>query len=355
MRLSQLAEKVACQVIGDGEIEITGVAPIESAGFGEITFVSNRKYIKYLAGAQASAVIVADPTLVPPHMSGLCSINPYLTFAEILDLYHPQLQQLTDWSGIHPTAVLAPSAVIGRDTTIGPFSVVADGAVIEEGVVIHAHCVIYSKAFIGKKSLIHSHCIVREGCRIGANVILQNNVTIGADGFGYAKREDGSWKKIVQTGNVILEDDVEVGAGSSIDRATIGATIVRRGAKIDNLVQIGHGSEVGEDTLLCAQVGLAGSSQVGRDVILSGQVGVAGHLKIGDGVIATAQTGIPSSVEAKRVVSGYPAIDNRDWLKSAALFAQLPKMNKEVSKLKEEIVKLNAQINQLLENEENNA
>ncbi len=171
---------------------------------------------------------------------------------------------------------------------------------------------------------------------------MQNHVTVGSDGFGFAKNNDGGWFKIPQAGIVVIEDDVEIGAGSTIDRATIGVTVVGKGTKLDNLVQIGHGSTVGENTLLCAQVGLAGSSQIGNEVILSGQVGVAGHLTIGDKVIATAQTGIPSSVESGKIISGYPAIDNRDWLRSSAVFAQLPKLQKEIRQLKEEINKLNA-------------
>lgn len=351
MKLGQIAAQVNCPVSGNGDLVITGVAPIETAGPGEITFVSNRKYIKHLATSQASAVIVSQAEIIPSQMSGLISGNPYLTFAEILELFAPPRINTTN---IHATAVISPSARLGRDVTIGPYVVIGDQAVIQDGVTILAHSVIYPEAVIGSNAFIHAHCIVRERCRVGARVILQNNVTIGADGFGYAKRNDGSWKKIVQTGVVLIEDEVEVGAGATIDRATIGATIVRRGAKIDNLVQVGHGSQVGEDTLLCAQVGLAGSSHIGNQVILSGQVGVAGHLKIGDGVIATAQTGIPNSVEEKQVISGYPAINNRDWLKSSALFAQLPKINKEVIKLKAEMAKLHAHIGQFLKSKENN-
>ena len=217
--------------------------------------------------------------------------------------------------------------------TIGPFTVIDRGAVIGDDVTILSHCHIYPEAVIGNGVMIHSHSVIREGCRLGNRVVVQNGAVIGSDGFGYAKRPDGTWHKIPQTGTVVIDDDVEIGSGSTIDRATLGTTVIRRGSKIDNLVQIGHGSSVGENTLLCAQVGLAGSTDVGNNVILSGQVGAAGHLRIGDGVIATAQSGIPNSVADGKVISGYPAIDNRNWLKSSAVFTALPQLLREVRRL----------------------
>jgi UDP-3-O-[3-hydroxymyristoyl] glucosamine N-acyltransferase len=190
--------------------------------------------------------------------------------------------------------------------------------------VLLAHVVIYRGAKIGDNFFAHAHAVVREHCQVGNNVILQNGVVIGADGFGFAKDDSGKWCKIVQSGPAVIEDDVEVQANACVDRASVGETHIARGTKIDNLVQVGHGSTVGEDTLLCAQVGLAGSTEVGNRVILAGQVGVAGHCKIGDGATATAQSGIPNDVAADAVVSGYPAIDNKLWLKCAAVFKKLP-------------------------------
>ncbi|MEO6726620.1 MAG: UDP-3-O-(3-hydroxymyristoyl)glucosamine N-acyltransferase [Blastocatellia bacterium] len=346
MKLAELASRLNCSTIGDPKIEITGLAPIEAAKAGELTFFNNRKYKRHLETTAASAIIAASADDVPAGKSGIISSNPYLTFAEAMALFYPILHQAR---GIHPSAVVSASAVIGKRVAIGPFVTVGDEVKLGDDVTIFDHCSIYPEAEISDQVLIHSHCIVREGCRIGARVILQNNVTIGSDGFGFAKRPDNSWFKIPQAGIVIIEDDVEIGAGSTIDRATIGATVIGKGTKLDNLVQVGHGSTVGENTLLCAQVGLAGSTQVGNEVILSGQVGAAGHLKIGDRVIATAQTGIPNSVEADKVVSGYPAIDNRDWLKSSAIFARLPQIQKEIRALKEEVRNLKA----LLEKERN--
>lgn len=340
MKLGEIAQQLNCTLVGDADIEITDLAPIENAQVGHLTFLSNKKYRRFLTTTQAAAIITATAEELPAGKSGLISPTPYLAFAEAMWLFYPWL---SPQAGIHPLAIISPSATIGARVSIGPFSVIGDETKIEDDVIILSHCVIYPKVLLRYQTLVHSHCIVREGCQIGSRVILQNNVVIGSDGYGYAKRPDNSWFKIPQAGIVIIEDDVEIGAGSTIDRATIGATVIGRGTKIDNLVQIGHGSRVGEDTLLCAQVGLAGSSQVGNEVILSGQVGVAGHLQIGDRVVATAQTGIPSSVEPGRVVSGYPAINNRDWLRASAVFAQLPQLQKDVRALKAELDTLRAE------------
>ena len=221
-----------------------------------------------------------------------------------------------------------PSARVAAGAHIGPYVVIDEEVEIGKNAVLLAHTVIYRGAKIGDNFFAHSHAIVREFCRIGNNVVLQNGVVVGSDGFGFAKDVNGHWHKIVQSGPTVIEDDVEIQANACIDRASVGETRIARGAKIDNLVQVGHGSKVGEDTLLCAQVGLAGSSDVGRNVILAGQVGVAGHCKIGDGAIATAQSGIPNDVPAKAVVSGYPAIDNKLWLRCVAVFNRLPDIAK---------------------------
>ncbi len=340
MKLKEIAEVLNCRVIGDAEVEVTGVAPIESAQSGQITFLSNRKYKRFLATTHASAIILEDENDLPPAKLGLVSPAPYLSFAKAMILFHPATRQET---GIASSAIISPTAIIGHNVSVGAFSVIGDNVTIGNNVSILSHCAVYPSARIGDNVLIHSHSIVREGCVIGDRAILQNHVVVGGDGFGYAKQPDNSWLKIPQAGMVIIEEDVEIGAGSTIDRAAVGATIVGKGTKIDNLVQIGHGSAIGKNTLLCAQVGLAGSTRVGNEVILSGQVGAAGHLEIGDRVIATAQTGIPSSVAPGKIISGYPALDNRDWLKSSALFAQLPKLQREIRELKERLSRLEEQ------------
>jgi UDP-3-O-[3-hydroxymyristoyl] glucosamine N-acyltransferase len=329
MKLSQLAELLHARLENASpDTEITGVAGIEEAQPGYVTFVANPKYAAAARTTRASAVIVAeDFAAIPAAM--LRAKNPYYTFARAIELFY---QPPTYEPGIHPTAVVRPSAKIGARAHIGPYVVICEDVEIGEDAVLLAHAVVYRGARIGKKFLAHSHSVVREHCRIGDNVILQNGVVIGADGFGFAKDDTGHWYKIVQSGPAILEDDVEVQANACVDRASVGETRIARGARIDNLVQVGHGSRVGENTMLCAQVGLAGSTEVGKNVILAGQVGVAGHCKIGDGAIATAQSGIPNDVAAGAVVSGYPAIDNKLWLRCVAVFQKLPDISKALRK-----------------------
>lgn len=342
MKLGELVDALGgCRLDGEPGLEIRGVATIELAEAGEVTFLSNPKYRRHLSTTRASAVILDHEMPLPPHLSGIRSDHPYLSFAHALSLFRPPPPPLR---GIHPTAQIARSAELGADVTLGPFVVIGEGVRIGPRANLHSCCTVYDGAEIGADSILHSHSVVREYCRLGCRVVLQNHVTVGCDGFGYARQPNHAWYKIPQTGIVIIEDDVEIGAGSTIDRATIGATIIRRGTKIDNLVQIGHGSTVGTDTLLCAQVGLAGSTEVGSEVILGGQVGSAGHLKIGDRVVATAQTGIPASVPEGKVISGYPAIDNRDWLKSSAVFAQLPTLQREVRRLRQLLAELEVRI-----------
>ena len=329
MKLTDIAARLDCVLKGSGDAEIAAVAGIDEAKPGDLTFVSNPKYAAKARTTQASAVIVAHdfPEI---EVATLRSSNPYLTFARAVELFYQPLQAAP---GIDATARIAPSARIGEGASIAPYVVVEGDVEIGKNCTLYPFVHISRGVRIGDNFKAYAHVSVREFCRIGQGVILQDGVKIGTDGYGYAKKDDGSYYKIVQSGIVVLEDDVEVGANATIDRATIGETRIRRGAKIDNLVQIGHASDVGENSLLCAQVGLAGSSKIGKNVILTGQVGVAGHLEIGDGVIATAQTGIPSSVEAGKVISGYPAIDNKTWLKSSAVFKRLPELLKRIEAL----------------------
>jgi len=329
VKLKEIASRLECDLKGDGNLEITGVVGIEKAEAGHLTFVSNPKYAAKVRTTNASAVIVS-PDFPEIATATLRSTNPYLTFARAIELFYTPPQRA---HGIDSTARVSKTAKIGEDASIGPFVVIEDDVQIGRNCTIYPFVHISCGVCIGDHFKAYAHVSVREHCRIGNNVILQDGAKVGTDGYGYAKRDDGSYYKIVQSGIVVIEDDVEVGANSTVDRATIGETRIRRGAKIDNLVQVGHSSDVGEDTLLCAQVGLAGSSRIGRSVILTGQVGVAGHLEIGDRVIATAQTGIPNSIEQDKVVSGYPAIDNKLWLKSSAVFKRLPELLKRIEAL----------------------
>jgi UDP-3-O-[3-hydroxymyristoyl] glucosamine N-acyltransferase len=329
MKLSEINRGLGTRLEnGAPETEISGVAGIESAGPGQLTFIANPKYAAAARVTKASAIIVAEdfPALTT---AMLRSKNPYLDFARALELFYTPPQYAP---GSHPTAVVHPSAKIGGGAHVGPYVVVQEDVEIGNNAVVLAHVVVYRGAKIGHNFLAHAHAVVREFSQIGNRVALQNGVVIGGDGFGFAKDEKGRWHKIAQSGPTVIEDDVEIQANACVDRASVGETRIARGAKIDNLVQVGHGSKVGEDTLLCAQSGLAGSSDVGKNVILAGQVGVAGHCKIGDGAVATAQTGIPNDVAAGTIVSGYPAIDNKLWLRCVAVFNRLPELTRALRK-----------------------
>jgi len=329
VNLSDIAARLNCELKGDGSVEITRVIGIDEAAAGDLTFVSNPKYAAKARTTRASAIIVT-PDFPEIETATLRTTNPYLVFARAVELFY---QAPVPARVVDSTARIAGSAQIGEGASIAPFVVIEDDVQIGKNCALYPFVHISRGARIGDDFRAYAHVSVREFCRIGDNVILQDGVKIGTDGFGYAKEDNGSYYKIVQSGIVVIEDDVEVGANATVDRGTIGETRIRRGVKIDNLVQVGHASDVGEDTLLCAQVGLAGSSKIGRSVILTGQVGVAGHLEIGDRVVATAQTGIPNSIEADKVVSGYPAIDNKLWLKSSALFKRLPELLKRIEAL----------------------
>src|SRR5712671_6104501 len=326
MKLKQIAESLGARLdcapgtqASFEQIEITSVVGVEMAGPGHLTFVANQKYAAAAKKTAASAVLVADDFagLPTPKTAALRTKNPYLAFAKAIELFY---QPPKYGPGVHSTAVIDRGAKIGKGAHIGAYVVIGPNVQIGEKAVILPHVVIYGGARIGKNFFAHAHAVVREDCRLGDNVVLQNGAVIGADGFGFAKDDAGHWYKIVQSGVTALENDVEVQANACIDRASVGETHISAGAKIDNLVQVGHGSSVGENSLLCAQVGLAGSTDVGKNVILAGQVGVAGHCKIGDGAVATAQSGIPNDVTAGAVVSGYPAMDNKLWLRCVALF-----------------------------------
>lgn len=336
MRLGEIARQLGCQLEGNADIEITGVAGIEEAGPSEITFLSNPRYRAAAKKTRAGAIIVSqDEAPLPTAL--LRSANPYYDFARAIELFHPAEVYPP---GVHSTAVISASAKIGPGAHIGPYCFVDEDVVIGRNAVLHSFVVVYRGARIGDDFFAHSHAVVREGCRLGNRVILQNGAVVGADGFGFARQHDGRWYKMRQSGPAVLEDDVEVQANACVDRATVGETRIRHGAKIDNLVQVGHASEVGENTLLCAQAGLAGSTIVGNNCILAGQVGAAGHLEIGDGAILTAQSGIHSDVPPKATYSGYPAIENKLWLRCVAAYNRLPELQKTVRELRKEIDEL---------------
>jgi len=332
MKLADIATALDARIDNASpNTEITGVSGIEQAAQGQLTFVSNPKYNTAAKTTKASAVIVAEN--FPAIKAGMLrSKNPYLAWAKAIELFY---QPPSYAPGIHPTAVVHPKAKLGKNAHIGPYVVIDEDVVIGDNAVLLAHVVIYRGATIGNNFFAHAHAVVREFCQLGDNVLLQNGAVVGCDGFGFAKTDDARWHKIVQSGNVVVESDVEIQANACIDRASIGETRIGRGTKVDNLVHVGHSCTIGHDTLLCAQVGLAGTTDLGNNVILAGQVGVSGHVKIGDGAIAIAQSGIPHDVGAGAMVSGAPAIDHRLWLKCCAVYAKLPEIAKAVRKLSE--------------------
>ncbi len=332
MKLSDIAQALNARIDNaPPDTEITGVSGIEQAARGQLTFVSNPKYNAAAKTTKASAVIVAEN--FPAISTGMLrSKNPYLAWAKAIELfYHPPRYA----PGIHSTAAVHHTAKIGKHAHIGPYAVIDEDVVIGDNAVLLAHAVIYRGATIGNNFFAHAHAVVREFCQLGDNVLLQNGVVVGCDGFGFAKDDEAHWHKIVQSGNVVVENDVEVQANTCIDRASIGETRIGHGSKLDNLVHVGHSCTIGHDTLLCAQVGLAGTTDVGNNVILAGQVGVSGHVKIGDGAIAIAQSGIPHDVAAGAMVSGAPALDHRLWLKCCAAYAKMPEIARVVRGLSE--------------------
>jgi UDP-3-O-[3-hydroxymyristoyl] glucosamine N-acyltransferase len=333
MKLREIADRLGCRLVGEGEFEISGVAGMEHARPGELTFLANPKYGPKVKHTQASAILVGQqiPGL---EIALLISANPDLDFARAQALFY---QPPRPAPGIHPLAYVSPSAAVGENCSIGPFAVVGDHVRLGRNAVLHPHVVLYEGAEIGDDFLAHSHATVREFCLIGHRVILQNGVVIGGDGFGFVKQPDGTHFKIVQSGRTVVEDDVEIQSLTSVDRARVGETRVKRGAKIDSLVQVGHACVVGEDNIICAQTGLAGSTVLERNVLLAGQVGSSGHLTVHEGAIVYAQSGIGGDVDAGARISGSPAFPATEWLRSVTAFPKLPEMLKAIRELKKKV------------------
>ena len=340
MKLREIAERLECRLDGDGEIDIRRVAGIEEAGPGDLTFFTNPKYASALSKTGASAVILADTAGAAP-CAMLRVRQPYLAFAKAIELFAGDDRPT---AGIHRLAEVAPTAIVSSDASVGPFVVIGDAARIGARTVVYPLVTIGRGAHIGDDCVIHSRVSIRERVQMGHRVIVQDGAVVGSDGFGFAKRPDGTHHKIPQIGGVVIEDDVEIGANAAIDRPAVGETRIGAGTKIDNLVQVAHGVTIGRDVLLAAQVGIAGSTTIEDTVTLAGQVGVSGHITIGKGTIATAQTGIPNSVEPGSFISGYPAINNRDWLKSSAIFRKLPELRKTIADLEARLAKLEARL-----------
>jgi UDP-3-O-[3-hydroxymyristoyl] glucosamine N-acyltransferase len=344
MKLRELAERLACRLEGDGEVEIVRVAGIEDAGPGDLTFVANPKYLPALATTRAAAVLLRDDASLDaardkpaPSIAFLRTPDPYLAFARAVGLFAPK------WKpdpGIHAMAAVAGDATLGAGVSIGAFVAVGEGATIGDRTIVFPNVTIGAGARIGADCVVHSNVAVRERVIIGDRVILQNGVVVGGDGYGFVRRGDGTHEKIPQVATVVIEDDVELGANTTVDRPAVGETRIKAGTKIDNLVQIAHGVVVGRNVLMAAQVGIAGSTEVGDDVMFGGQVGVGGHLTIGRGVVAVGQSGITNSVDAGTMVAGYPAIDARGWRRAAAVFRRLPELKKRIEELEARLAAL---------------
>lgn len=335
MKLLELAALTGARVDGDSnDLEITGAAGLDDAVAGQVTFLANPRYTPRVNTTKASAIYLSEDALTEKPIAVLRSKDPYLAYTRALRLFHPEPAFSPM---VHPSAVIDPSAQIAENVWIGACAVIGPSSRVDEGVRIYPNVTIYEDVSIGKDSIIHSGAVIRERSQLGQRVIIHNNAVVGCDGFGYAKDEQRSWLKIPQTGRVVIEDDVEIGAGTTIDRASVGESRIGRGTKLDNLVQIGHSCSIGEDSLLCAQVGLAGSSHIGSRVILAGQAGVAGHLTIGDDVVLTAKSATSHDVPAGKVISGIPAFDNKEWLRSTAAYRRLGEMQRRLRELEKKL------------------
>ncbi|HMO81403.1 MAG TPA: UDP-3-O-(3-hydroxymyristoyl)glucosamine N-acyltransferase [Pyrinomonadaceae bacterium] len=336
MKLSELAELTGSVLeSGSPDTEITAAAGLDIAGPDDVTFLANPKYTPQIAETRATAIFLNEGVAIErDDIAVLRAKDAYLAYTRALRHFHPEPPIRP---GIHPSAVIDPAAEVSGEAEIGANVVIGAGCRVEKGVTIFPNVTIYDGASIGEGSVIHSGVSVRENCEIGRNCIVHNNSTIGSDGFGYAKDEEKRWLKIPQVGRVVLEDDVEIGANTAIDCASVGETRIKRGAKIDNLVQIGHSCTVDEDALICSQTGLAGSSVIGKRVILAGQVGIAGHLKVGDDAVITAKSATSHDIEPGKIISGIPGFDNREWLRSTAAFRRLGDLGRTVRELKAKV------------------
>lgn len=338
MKLSELAELTSSRIeTGSPDTEISAAAGLDLAGSGEITFLANPKYTPQIQATKAAAIFLNENvTIERDDIAVLRTKDAYLAYTRALRAFYPAAAVV---AAIHPTAFIDPTAKVAETADIGANVVIGKDCVVSDGVKIYPNATIYDGVTIGAGSVIHSGVSIRENCEVGSNCIIHNNTTIGSDGFGYAKDEEKRWLKIPQVGRVVLEDDVEIGANTAIDCASVGETRIKRGAKIDNLVQIGHSCTIDEDALICSQTGLAGSSVIGKRVILAGQVGIAGHLKVGDDAVLTAKSATSHDVEPGKVISGIPGFDNKEWLRSTAVYRRLGELSQTIRKIEKRLIK----------------
>lgn len=339
----QIAEYIQGTIIGNENATVHTFAKIEEGIPGAISFLSNPKYTHYIYDTQSSIVLVNKDFIPEKEIKAtLIKVdNAYESLAKLLNLYEMSKPKKT---GIDPLAYIAPTAKIGKDVYIAPFACVGDGAEIGDNTSLHPHATVGNGAKIGSNCILYPNVTVYHDCRVGNNCILHAGSVVGADGFGFAPSPEG-YEKIPQIGIVILEDNVEIGANTCIDRATMGATIIRKGVKLDNLIQIAHNVEVGSHTVMASQVGIAGSTKVGEWCMFGGQVGLAGHIKVGDKVNCGAQSGIANNTKSGSTIMGSPAFEVKSFMRSSAAFKKLPEMYLELNTLKKELEELKKQIN----------
>ena len=336
----QIASVIGGKIEGDKDAKVRTFAKIEEGVEGAISFLSNPKYTHYIYDTKSSVVIVNEdvelegtvaPTLIRVK-------NAYESIAQLLQIYEASKPKKT---GVSPQAYISPTAKLGKDCYVGPFACIGEGTVIGDGCQIYPHAVIGDNVKMGNNCILYPNTTVYQGCKIGNNVTLHAGSVIGADGFGFAPNADG-YDKIPQIGIVTIEDNVEIGANTCVDRSTMGSTVIRKGVKLDNLVQVAHNVEIGENTVMSAQVGIAGSTKVGSWCMFGGQVGIAGHITIGDKTFLGAQSGVPGSLKGGEELIGTPPMNPRNYFKSQAIFRRLPDMYKELEALKKTIEELKA-------------
>ena len=338
--LKELADYLGGAVRGDETCRVNGLAPIEAAGPDKISFLANPKYAAKVAETGAGAVLMA-PGAESYGRNVIEVANPYLAFAKLLSLFYvqPHIPR-----GVLSGACLGTNVSLGNDITLHPGAIIGDNVSIGDRCVLYPGAVVYNGVTIGNDTTIHANAVIRERCRIGNHCVIQPGAVIGSDGFGYAPDDQGYYP-IPQIGIVVLEDEVEIGANTCIDRAALEVTLIRRGTKLDNLVQIAHNCQIGENCMIVSQVGVSGSTKIGNHVTLAGQVGIAGHLTIGDNVLVGAQSGVPGSLAANAGYSGYPAMPHKEWLKAMAVVPRLPELRKTVTALEKRIAELEALVN----------
>jgi UDP-3-O-[3-hydroxymyristoyl] glucosamine N-acyltransferase len=344
MTVHEIAEKIQADIIGNGGISIHSVGKIEEAGAGQISFIANPKYLKYLAVTNASAVIISNTVpgdSVPKRQEMpvlLRTADAYTAFLHVLQLFNPPSQIIPP--GVHATAVVAKNTRISNEVRIGAHVVIGENCSIGSETVIAHGTVIGDNVDVGEKTILYPNITIREGCKIGSRVIIHSGTVVGSDGFGFAPGKDGRYSKIPQTGIVVIEDDVEIGSNCSLDRATLGETRICKGAKLDNLIQVAHNVVIGENTVIAAQTGIAGSTKIGKQCILAGQVGIVGHIEITDNVIIGGQSGIPKSLTKPGKYFGYPVKEHSRALRIEAVIRQLPELLKEIENLKKDVAEL---------------